>query len=1457
MIDRIIGFSVHHKGAVLLGILAWIAAGLFALRQLPIDAVPDITNNQVQVVAVAPTLAAQEVEQFITYPVEVAMANIPDVTEIRSISRFGLSVVTIVFKDRVPVLTARQYVTEQLPMAEGEIPPGMANLELMPITTGLGEIYQYTLSVDPAYRERYDAMALREIQDWIVKRQMAGIEGIVEVSSFGGFVKQFEVAAHPERLAALDLTLSDLHAALAANNANSGGSYLERGSRALYLRTEGMVESLEDIAAIPVARRGGVPVLVGDVATVRLGHPPRYGAMTADGLGETVGGITLMLKGANSADAIAAVRERVEQVRASLPEGVRLEPYLDREQLVDKTVHTASKNLIEGGLIVIAVLIFLLGNWRAGLVVASVIPLSMLFAFLGMVATGVSANLMSLGAIDFGIVVDGAVIIVEGVLFAWYGRMPGVAHLRHDPDALVVATASRLYRSAVFGILIILIVFLPVLTLTGIEGKMFRPMAVTVSFAILGALLLSLTYVPAVTAWMLKASPRHESPWAERLMEGLQALYRPSLEAALRVPVLVVGAAGALLAGAVLLFTTLGSVFVPTLEEGDLAMQMAVPPGSALAESVRTTTAAERILLERFPEVKHVVSKIGTAEVPTDPMAIEDADIMIILEDKKAWTSASTREDLIRQMKEALAELSWASFEFTQPIQLRFNELMTGAKTDLAVKIFGEDIAELARLGDAAAALIGNVPGAADVKVEQTDGLPQLRIRFDRERVAAYGLAIEDLNLAVRAAYAGEPAGVVFEGERKFDLVLRLAPADRDRLDLTGLLVPGPDGPMPLSAVATWTVDEGPMQVSREDTRRRITVGVNVRDRDVASLVAEVQEVLERELDLPAGYYVRYGGEFENLVAARQRLALAVPASLLGIFLMLYATLRSVRQTLLIYTAIPLGAVGGVAALALRGMPFSISAGIGFIALFGVAVLNGIVLVSYLNDLRSLGGDLRHRIVLGATARLRPVLMTASVAALGFLPMALSTSAGAEVQKPLATVVIGGLISSTLLTLLVLPALYGLTERGKPDAPGAGSRPSAEGPPPALPIVAGLLLLALGGTARAQAPAPPVLELGAALDSARARQPLLRAASARADAAAADPARAWDPGTTSVLGQFGQLNAADVDRFWTVEHTVPNLLGQARERRGAQAAARAALADYGQAESRVLLDAALAWLDWVHAARARELAAERVERLALAERNARRLYERGETDAVDWGMARGRQATARAEAARAEAAWWAADAELRRWTGLQGDWVPPPGLPMAFAADSAATPVPDALPPGAGSRSLDAAGNARVAALDAAARVPGAGWFPDLSLGYFRQTLELAPGFQGVQAGLSVPLAFGRQARGGDRARALRDAAAADWLAAAQALDARALAARAEADRWAGLWRTEAAGWADQARDLRRAADAQRAAGELDLHGWWMARRQADDLDADRLAVWHAWQRAEAEARHYATPDVP
>lgn len=1031
MFESIIDFSVRQKFIIILFVISIITGGIYALMQLPVDAVPDITNNQVQVVTVSPTLAPQEVEQLITFPIEVSLSNIPDVIEIRSISRYGLSVITVVFEESMEQLDARQFVQEQLNLAAGEIPDGLGNPELMPITTGLGEIYQYTLEVEEEYRDMYSPMELRTLQDWVVKRQLSGIPGIIEISSFGGFLKQYEVSVNPLLLRSFELTLSDVFTALDNNNQNSGGSYIEKNTNAYYIRSEGRIEQLSDIEDIVIKHQEGNPVLIKDIAEVTFGSPKRYGAMTKDGLGEAVGGIALMLKGANSSQAIKAVQERVERVQLSLPKGVKIAPYLDRSDLVSRTIDTVSTNLIEGGLIVIFVLLLFLGNWRAAFIVATVIPLAMLFAFILMNLLGVSANLMSLGAIDFGIVVDGAVIIVENALHILYTVYLGKKLSQSEMNHAIKNASSQIYQSAAFGVLIILVVFLPIITLTGVEGKTFRPMALTVSFALLGALVLSLTYVPMMASWIFKKHIKEHVTFSDRMMNKLKSIYEPSLNLSMKWSKAIIASIAAIFIGAVWILSTLGAEFIPTLEEGDLAMQMTIPPGSSLDQSIKTSTHAERLLLENFPEVKNVVSKIGTSEVPTDPMAIEDADIMIILKPKSEWTSASDREGLVAEMKKVLEEVPGASFDFTQPIQLRFNELMTGAKTDIAIKIFGENVEELARLANSTAAFIEDIPGAADIKVEQTEGLSQAIIHFNRKKIAQYNLDIATLNQTLRTAYAGQVSGVVFENEKKFDLVVRFRESDRTDIQLNKLFVTNKSGDViPMHVLAEERIIQGPMQITREDAKRRITIGVNVRNRDVASLVEDIEKTLGQQLTLPVGYYITYGGQFENLQAAQKTLSIAVPTSLFLILLLLYFAFGSTKYALLIFMSVPMSAIGGVAALWLRGMPFSISAGVGFIALFGVAVLNGIVLISYFNQLRKDGfKSIQDVVVKGSLARLRPVLMTAAVAAFGFLPMALSSSAGAEVQKPLASVVIGGLVSSTLLTLIVLPNMYILFNR--------------------------------------------------------------------------------------------------------------------------------------------------------------------------------------------------------------------------------------------------------------------------------------------------------------------------------------------------------------------------------------------------------------------------------------------
>ena len=1028
MLNSIIRFSIRNKLVIAIMTLALIVWGIWSAAKLPIDALPDITNNQVQIITRTPTLAAQEVEQFVTYPIEKAMANIPDIIEMRSFSRFGLSVITIVFKEKADIYFSRQLISEKLKQAEKDIPESMGKPELAPVTTGLGEIYQYVIHPKKGSEDKYSPMDLRTLQDWVVGRQLYGIPGVAEITGFGGITKQYEVAINPERLKAMNVTIPEVLTALEQNNENTGGAYIDKKPNAYFIRGIGMVKSIADIENIGIKSAAtGVPVLIKDVATVQFGSPPRYGALTYNGEKEVVGGIVMMLKGANSADVVNRVKARMKAIQQTLPEDVIVEPFLDRSELVGRAIRTVETNLIEGALIVIFVLLLFLGNLRAGLIVASAIPLSLLFALGMMRLFGVSANLMSLGAIDFGLIVDGAVIIVEATMHH-LGLRKNLNRLSQpEMDEEVFKSATKIRNSAAFGEVIILIVYIPVLTLIGIEGKMFRPMAQTVGFAILGALLLSLTYIPMMSAKFLSKNPVQKRNISDRMMDFFQRMYRPLLKKAIAVKYWVVGVAVLLFAITILVFSRIGGEFIPTLEEGDYAMEFVLPQGTSLSQTIETVMQAERIL-KQFPEVKMVIGKTGSADVATDPMPMHVTDIMVIMKPKSKWKTSLGYYELAEKMKEKLEAIPGVIAEPSQPIQMRFNELMTGIRQDVAIKIFGENLDSLAALAPKYAALLKKIKGVSDPLIEKTAGLPQINIEFDRARIAGYGLNIKDINSVIATAFAGQSAGLVFENERKFDLVVRLDSSYRSSLDdVANLFVPAPDGnQIPLSQIATVSFKEGPVQISREDGKRRVVVGFNVRGRDVESVVKEIKAKLAQpQYKLPTGYYFTFGGTFENLKEASGRLKIAVPVALLLIFVLLYFTFKSVSQAALIFTAIPMSAIGGVFALLIRGMPFSISAGVGFIALFGVAVLNGIVLIGTFNSLKKEGwNDVLKRVQEGTRIRLRPVLMTAAVAALGFIPMALSHSAGAEVQRPLATVVIGGLITATALTLIVLPCLY-------------------------------------------------------------------------------------------------------------------------------------------------------------------------------------------------------------------------------------------------------------------------------------------------------------------------------------------------------------------------------------------------------------------------------------------------
>lgn len=1057
MFQKLITYSIRHKlviGVLSIALAIW---GVWSLIHLPFDSTPDITDNQVQVITQAPSLGAQEVEQYVTTPVEMALANIPRIQERRSISRSGLSVITLVFDDAADIYWARSQVSQVVEQLEKELPKN-TETEMGPIATGLGEIYHYTIRAKEGYEHQYSLTQLRTIQDWIVRKQLSGTPGVAEVSGWGGYVKQYEVAINTDQLNASGISVSEVFEALQRNNANTGGSYIEQNSNQYYIRGIGVVKNLEDVANITVKTVDGTPVKVGDVAKVQLGHATRFGAVTRNGEGEVVAGIAIMLKGENFQEVIKNVKERISQIQKSLPEGVVIEPFIDRTNLVDRVEGTIARNLIEGGLIVIFVLVIFLGNWRAGLVVASVIPLSMLFAFGMMKTFGIDGNLMSLGAIDFGMIVDSAVIIVEAVVThintghfsqtevrAAYlaqcqngGAATPFALTQKQMDEEVHFSASRIRQSAAFGEIIIMIVYIPLMTLVGIEGKMFRPMALTVFFAILGAFILSLTYVPMASSLMLSRKVHTRKTFSDRVIEKLQAWYRPVLDWVLARNKDVITGAVALFCVSIVGFKFLGGEFIPSLEEGDFAVEMSMSQGTSLSQMVESCTKAEKLLKKEYPEIKQVVSRIGSAEIPTDPMPVERADIMIALKPKAEWTSAKTTPELMEKMEETLSAIPGLEAEISQPIQMRNNELLTGIKQDVAIKIFGDDLDVLTQQAGKVKKMIEDVPGVSGIFVEEVAGLPQIQVKYNHEKMAAYGVSVDNISEILETTFAGAVAGSLYEGDKKFDIVLRMDPSQRNVESLEQLSIPLKDGTdIPLSQVADIDYSPAPAQVSHEDGARRIYVGFNVKGRDVQSTVEDIQEILDEKLKLPDGYYYNYGGEFENLQSATNRLMVVIPIALVIILLLLYATVKNVRESLFVFSAIPLAAIGGVWALWLRGMPFSISAGVGFIALFGVAVLNGIVLIGQMNQMQreektadklsaSIGVTelIHHRIIESCMVRLRPVLMTALVASMGFLPMALSQGDGAEVQRPLATVVIGGLITSTLLTLLVLPAIY-------------------------------------------------------------------------------------------------------------------------------------------------------------------------------------------------------------------------------------------------------------------------------------------------------------------------------------------------------------------------------------------------------------------------------------------------
>ncbi|MFD1630777.1 CusA/CzcA family heavy metal efflux RND transporter [Pseudopedobacter beijingensis] len=1104
--------------------------GIWSATKLPIDAVPDITNNQVQIITACPTLAGQEVEQLVTFPIEQSIANLPGLEETRSISRFGLSVITAVFEEKVDIYFARQLINERLQDVNDEIPVGIGKPVLAPVSTGLGEVYQYILHPKKGSESKYSAMELRTMQDWIVARQLRGTPGIAEINSFGGLLKQYEVSVNPDRLKAMSISIPDIFTALENNNQNTGGAYIDKKPNAYFIRGVGLVTSLDDVRNIVIkSNANGIPTYIKDVASVKFGSAVRYGAMTYNGEVDAVGGVVMMLKGENSNEVVKRVKEKIPTIQKSLPYDILIEPYLDRTDLVGRAMKTVEKNLIEGALIVIFVLVIFLGNLRAGLIVASAIPLSLLFALGMMNVFGISANLMSLGAIDFGLIVDGAVIIVEATLHH-LGLRKSIHKLsQQEMDEEVFVSASKIRTSAAFGEIIILIVYIPILTLVGIEGKMFSPMAITVGFAILGALILSLTYIPMMCALFLPKTKNNKQSFSDRMIAYLQKIYTPLLEKAIRFKYLLVSAAVGLFLFSLLLFSKMGGEFIPNLEEGDYAFHCILPQGTSLSQSLETSMQASRIIKE-FDEVKMVVGKTGSAEVPTDPMPPEATDLMIILKPQSEWKTKKTYKQLSSEIMEKLSVIPGVFFEDNQPIQMRFNELMTGIRQDVAVKIFGEDLDSLLTYANKVATVVQGVKGTSAPMVERTSGLPQINVEYDRARIANYGLNVKEVNDIVSTAFAGKTSGMVFENERRFDLVVRLDSSYRSSIDdVSNLWIPLPGGDqVPLSQIANVTYKLGPAQISREDGKRRIVIGFNLDSRDVASVVKEIQQKIDQQIQLPVGYYYTFGGMFENLQKASQRLLIAVPVSLLLIFMLLYFTFHSFKQAGLIFTAIPMSAIGGVFALLVRGMPFSISAGIGFIALFGVAVLNGIVLIGTFNQLEKEGySDIIKRVIEGTKIRMRPVLMTATVASLGFLPMAISTSAGAEVQRPLATVVIGGLITATLLTLFVLPLLYIMFNS------------KWKTKPKTLTLILALLGLGSFSTIKAQETQATSITIETAIAMAINNNPELKSKYLETKAAESLRSTAFELPKTELNGQYGNIGSLEKDNLFQINQNIP------------------------------------------------------------------------------------------------------------------------------------------------------------------------------------------------------------------------------------------------------------------------------------------------------------------------------
>ncbi len=1373
MINKIINLSIHHKLFVGLLVVLIIVGGLWSLSTINVDSTPDITNNQVQVITTADNLSTADIEQYVTYPVEQAMSNLPGVEDVRSISRFGLSVVTVVFKDNMGTYRPRQLVQEKLEEVKEEIPAGFGSPEMGPITTGLGEIYQYTLVPDDT--AKYSPQELRSIQDWIVKRQMTMIPGVVEVNSFGGSIKQYEIAVSSEQLNACKVTLSEVYEALSRNNQNTGGAYIEKDHMASFIRGEGLVKSIEDIKNITVKNQNGVPVLIRDIAKdVRYGSQVRYGAFTQDGH-EAVGGMILMLKGANSAKVVKLTKERLAEVQKSLPKGITIRPFLDRTNLIERTTSTIARNLIEGALIVVFVLVLIMGSLRGGIITASVIPLSLLFAFIMMRIFGVWANLMSLGAIDFGIIVDGAVIIVEGIAGTIDRHVGRSAFSRSDMDRISYKSASTMMHSAFFGQLIILIVFTPILFLTGVSGKMFQPMAYTFSFALIGAIILCLTYVPVISSLLMMPAKISNSRLARmemalergsaRLMEWIyNKVYHPMLAFSLRHKKGVLIAALGLLLLTGLTFSRMGGEFIPELDEGDIAMQTFLRPGSALSETIKREEEVERLLLKEFPEIKTVCARIGVADIPTDPMGFDYTDSFIILEkDMSKWTSAKSKDELIEKMKEKLETLPGLNYSFSQPVALRFNELLTGIREDVAVKLYGEDLDTLNMLGEKITSIVSRIPGAEDVSLERTAGLPQITVTYDREMVGRYGLDIDKLNQYISAAFAGQKAGVVFEGEKRFDMVIRLDAAERRSInDLENLVVDLPNGQMiPLKEVANISYQPGPMQISRDQASRRIYVGINVRGRDVQSLVGDIEKALDKDLKLPPGYRITYGGEFENLQDAKARLMIVMPIAMALIFLLLYFALGSVKQSLMIYMAVPLATIGGIFALAVRGMPFSISAGVGFIVLFGVAVLNGLVLINRFNSLKREGViDVYDRIKVGTRERLRPILLTAMAAMLGFMPMAVSSSAGAEVQRPLATVVIGGLFSATLLTLLIVPILYAVEEKLRFHRKSSTTA-----------IIALLLLVPF--SAKAQTP----ICLSQARDMALQTYPLIKAGQLRVESAHAMKGTAYEIGDTELSTggeEMGKGNTDGITNIITIRQNL-DILSIGARRSMLRQQENVAKAEQEVLKREILQEVSTDYALLYVAKHRTEVYRQMATIYKDFENAAHRRYELEATSRLEWLSAQNQSRQTALLLLQAESDESIALHNLNRWLGDSASYTTDESLPDMETA------MPTDINP-----SLTLA-QEKVTLADKKEKAERAEFLPKLFAEYGLQKIGGTSGYYSYSIGLSVPLVFGAQASRTKSAKLEREAANQEYMQRQREINATTATAEKNVSKWQSM----------------------------------------------------------------------